>query len=373
MKKTIQFALLFAAFFLPFACGKQSPDKQAQLDQLKDQRTQIETQIIALEKELGSAAGTPQRVKIVGLTEVNPTVFRHFIDLQGKIDAEDNVAATAKMPGTLTRIYVKNGDVVKRGQLLAQIDDDIMRRSLSEVELQLKTAEDLYNRQKGLWDQKIGTEIQYIQAKSNKEAMEQRIATTKEQLGQTRIYAPIGGTVDYVVLKIGQAISPGMPLCNILNLSNLKIQGEAPEVYASKVRQGDQVNVYFPDLKKEITTKVKYVSKSINTTNRTFTVECLLPQNADYRANMIAVMKIVDYQKPNAITVPVNVIQTAEDGDFVLIADKTGDKQATARKAPIKQGNNYNGEVEILSGLKKGDQVITTGFQEVNNGEKISF
>ena len=369
--------------FLPFitltllvvllaACGKPQ-DKNAELASLKDQKSKLEAQIAVLEKEVGATPGAAQRTKTVGLTEVTTAPFRHYIDLQGKVDAKDNVPVTAKMPGVLTRILVKNGDNVRRGQLLAQMDDNVMSSSLSELELQLRTAEDVYNRQKGLWDQKIGTEMQFIQARSQKEAAEQRIVTLKQQLGQSRIYAPISGTVDLVILKIGQAISPGMPLCNILNLSKLKVQGEVTEAYASKVRQGDQVVVSFPDLNKEITTKVTYVSKTINPMTRTFSVECLLPASSDYRANMVAVMKIVDYQNPKAVTIPVNLVQTADDGEFVLVAEKTGDKTAVAKKVLIKTGNNYSGNVEITSGLKAGDLVISTGYQEINSGETVAF
>ncbi len=362
---------LFAAMLS--ACGSKSLDAPARLAALKDQKAKIEAEISALEKEIGSTYVTEKRVKTVALTEVTTGVFRHYIDLQGKVDAEENVPVTAKMPGTLTRIFVKNGDNVKKGQLLAQVDDGVMLKSLAELESQLKTAEDIYNRQKGLWDKKIGTEVQLIQAKSQKESLENAIATMKENWGQTKIYAPISGTVDLVILKTGQAISPGMPLCNIINLSQLKVVGDVTEAYASKVRKGDQVVVFFPDLKKEITTRVTYVSKTINPTTRTFSVECALPAGPDYRANMIAVMKIIDYQNPNAVTVPVNLIQTAEDGDFVIIAEKTGDKQATAKKANIVQGSNYNGIVEVKTGLKKGDFVISTGFQDVNSGEAVAF
>lgn len=358
---------------LLYACGGEAPDKATQLAQLKDQRAKLDAEIAALEKEVGAAVNVSQRIKTISLNEVNTGVFRHYIDLQGKVDAEENVPVTAKIPGTLTRILVKNGDMVQKGQLLAQVDDGVMLKNLAELEHQLKTAEDIYNRQKSLWDQKIGTEVQYIQAKSQKEALENSIATLKENWGQTRIYAPISGTVDLVILKTGQAISPGVPLCNIINLSQLKVVGDVTEAYASKVRKGDEVVVFFPDLKKEITTRITYVSKSINPTTRTFSVECSLPSSPDYRANMIAVMKIIDYQNPKAITVPVNLIQTAEEGDFVMIAEKTGVNQALAKKAPVTQGSNYNGIVEIKSGLKKGDFVISTGFQDVNNGETVAF
>lgn len=370
----VKMSLLGAVALILGACGAKPGDKNAQLAELKDQKAALETQITALEKELGATApGSAARIRSVGLSTVQTSEFRHFIDLQGKVDAEENVAVTAKMPGVLTRILVKNGDNVRRGQLLAILDDQLMLKGLSELELQLQTATDLYNRQKSLWDQKIGTEVQFIQAKTNKESIEQRIATTKEQWGQTRIYAPIGGTVDLVVLKTGQAISPGMPLCNIINLTQLKIVGEVPEAYAAKVRKGDIVMLFFPDLKKEVASRVNYVSKTINPTNRTFVVECALPTGKDYRANMIAALKIIDYQNPKALVVPVNVIQTAEDGDFVYVVEKTGEGQGTVKKAPVKQGGNYNGMVEITSGLKAGDQVITVGYQDVNSGETVAF
>lgn len=363
----------FSAVLLAACDGQQPKDKSAQLAALKDQKAQLEAQIAQLEKEMGPAGGDPQRLHRVGLTELQTQPFRHYIDLQGRVDVEDNVPVTAKMPGILTKVLVKNGAFVKKGQLLARIDDEIMLKGLAELEQQLKTAEDIYNRQKSLWDQKIGTEVQFIQAKSNKEALEQRIATTKEQWQQTHIYAPIGGMVDMVILKAGQAISPGMPLCNIINLGQLKIVGNVTEAYAAKVRQGQAVQVFFPDLNREITSRITYVSKSINPTNRTFTVECSLPPGNDYRANMIAVLKIIDYQNPNAIVIPVNLIQTGAEGDFVLAAEKTGDNRAVVKKATIRQGSNYNGMVEIKDGLKKGEWVISTGFQDVNSGETVAF
>ena len=373
-KSLLQFSSLALLVVLLAACGGGPQDPAAELAALKDQRAKLETQIADLEKQVNAGKPAEKKVRTVGLTELTTAPFRHYIDLQGKVDADESVMATAKMPGALRRVLVKNGDNVRQGQLIAEVDDAVMLKSLAELEGQLVTATDIYNRQKGLWDQKIGTEVAFIQAKNGKESIERSIATIKEQWGMTKIYAPQSGTVDMVMLKQGQAIAPGVPLCNILNLSNLKIKGEVTEAYAAKVRKGDQVQVFFPDLNKEITTRVTYVSKSINPTTRTFTVECALPSTRDgYSANQVAVMKIVDYQSANAIAIPVNLIQSAEDGDFVLVAEKTGDKQANTKKVTVKQGQNYNGQVEILSGLKKGDWVISTGFQDVNNGEVVSF
>jgi membrane fusion protein, multidrug efflux system len=369
MKNTILFVVLS---MLIAACGG-SEDPATKLANLKQQKATLETEITALEKEINANKPVERKVKTVALTEVKPELFKHSIDLQGRVDADESVMATAKMPGSLRRVYVKNGDVVRQGQLLAEIEDNIMQKSLAELEGQLKVAEDIYNRQKGLWDQKIGTEVQYIQAKNGKESLERSMATLRENMSMTKIYAPTGGTVDMVTLKQGQAIAPGLPLCSILNLSKLKIKGDVTEAYAAKVKKGDKVQVFFPDLNKEITTTVTYVSKTINPMTRTFSVECALPNGSDYRSNQVAVMKIVDYQNANAIVVPINLIQSAVDGDFILIAEKSGEKQGAVKKVTVKQGLNYNGMVEIVNGLKKGDFVVSTGFQDVNNGETISF
>ena len=366
------FALLFVT--LVIACGKKSDvDPLAQLEALKDQRAKLESQISKLEKDLEAQGLIAKRLRTIAITEMKSGTFRHFIDLQGRVDAEESVAATSKIPGTLTRVLVDNGDNVRKGQLIAQLDDAVIQKSLAELEGQLAVATDLYNRQESLWKQNIGSEVQYIQAKNNKESLERSLATLKENWGNTKIYAPTSGTVDLVYLKPGQAISPGIPLCNILNLSDLLIKGEVTEAYAAKVKKGDVVQVYFPDMNKEITSRVTYVSQSINPTNRTFTIECELGRG-DYRANQIAVLKIVDYQNPKAITIPVNVIQTGEGGDYVLVLEAT-DKpnEGIVRKVPVSVGQNYSGYTEILNGLKEGDKLISTGFQDVNVGETVKY
>ncbi|HZV68071.1 MAG TPA: efflux RND transporter periplasmic adaptor subunit [Saprospiraceae bacterium] len=352
---------------------KGNDDPVAKLAALKEQKAAIETQITALEQELVTKGVIEKKLPTVALTELKVAPFSHFIDLQGKVDADESVAATSKMPGVLKRILVKNGDNVKKGQLLAELEDAVMLSSINELKGQLQVAEDLYNRQKSLWDQNIGSEVQYIQAKNNKESLERSMATLKENWNNTRIFAPTSGTVDNVILNPGEAISPGVPLAIILNLSKLKVKGEVTEAYASKVSKGDKVQVHFPDTGKDVITTVNYVSRSINPVSRTFSVESAV-LNGDYKANQIAVLKIIDYQNPKAIVIPVNLIQSSQEGDFVLVAEKTGvDNQATIKRVVVKQGQNYNGYVEILSGLKAGDLVVSTGFQDINNGETVLF
>ena len=357
------------------ACSAKSTteDPLAKLAELKEQKSALDAQIATLEQQLKAEGKIEEKFHTVGITELKPGPFSHYIDLQGRVDADESVAATSKIPGILKRVLVDNGDYVKSGQLIAEIDDAVLQKNMAELEGSLAVATDLYNRQKSLWDQNIGSEVQYIQAKNNMETLQRSMATLKENWAMTKIHAPTSGTVDMVMLKQGQAISPGVPLCNILNLNDLKIVGAVTESYAAKVKQGDLVKVYFPDIDKEITTKISYVSKSINTVNRTFTVECDLGQG-DYRANQIAVMRIVDYHKPSTISIPVNLIQTGEEGDYVVLVEKTDvERHATVKKVPVSQGQNYNGYVEILNGLKAGDLLITTGFQDVNIGETVLY
>ncbi len=363
-------AILIISIFI--ACAKKpTEDPVAKLAELKAQKAQIEAEITALETQLAESGVIEKKFRTVALAEVKSSTFYHYIDLQGRVDADESVAVTSRMPGALTQVYVKNGDVVSKGKLLAVVDDGVMLKSLAELEGQLKVATDLYNRQKALWDQNIGSEVQFIQARSNKESVERSIATLKETWSMTRIYAPTSGTVDNVMLRPGQAIAPGIPLATIINLNKLKITGEVTEAYASKVKKGDSLVVYFPDTKSEVKTIINYVSRSINPTNRTFTVEAMLGKG-NYSANQIAVMKIVDYKNPKAISIPVNLIQSGEDGDFVTIAEKTGNGQeAVIKRVKIRQGQNYNGFVEVLEGLKPGDMMVSTGFQDVNTGETV--
>ncbi len=358
-----------------FSCkpSSSSDDPMAELARLKDEKTALEAEINKLEKELIASGAIEKKLRTVALTEIKTAPFNHFIDLQGRVYADESVTVTSRMPGALTSVLVNNGDVVRRGQLMATIDDGVLQKNMAELDGQLKVATDLYNRQKTLWDQNIGSEVQYIQAKNNMESIQRSMATLQESRNMARIYAPTSGTVDQVMLNPGQAIAPGVPLCNIVNLDKLKITGEVTESYAAKVKKGDKVVVYFPDTEKEITTTISYVSKTINVTNRTFTVEALLGKG-DYRANQIAVMKIVDYSSPKAISISVNLIQQSEDDDFVMVVEKTGtENQAVVKKVPVKVGQNYNGYVEILQGLKEGDMIIHTGFQDVSNGETVAF
>ncbi len=355
-------------------CGSKSIDKKTELENLKKEHDQTAEKIKKLEKELeGKDGKSTEKIKYVSINEIKPVEFNQYLEVQGKIDGEENVGVNAKMPGVVTRVYVKEGDVVKQGQLLAQLDDDYMQKGLNELKSALDFASQMYDKQKNLWDQKIGSEVQYLSAKNNKESLENKLATLKDQVDQTKIKSPINGTVEDLQIKIGQAVSPGFPVFRVINFSKVKVVAEVAEAYSSRIRLGNEVILFFPDLNKEVKAKITFSSKYINPTNRTFIVEARLnPNEIDARANMIAVFRINDYKVANAFVVPINVIQKSSDTRFIFLAKEENNK-LIARKQIVNVGNIYNGKAEITSGLKEGDKVIMVGYQDLNEGQIISY
>ena len=235
--------ILLAFLVLTIAsCGKKD-DKSAQLEKLKGERDKINTEITKLEDELtkeGKGNVNTSSV-IVKVSTIAPQVFNHYIEVQGKIDGEDNVAVSAQAMGVIKNINVKAGQLVKKGQVLAEIDADVMFQSLSELQQQLQFATDLYNKQKSLWDKKIGSEVQYMTAKNNKESMEKRVSTLKDQIEMYKIKSPINGTVEDLPIKIGQNIAPGLVAARVINFSTVKATAEVAEAYSSKVNTNDDV------------------------------------------------------------------------------------------------------------------------------------
>ncbi len=373
--KTIQKLTFFLLIIsLIFACSQ--PDKKTQLENLKKQQAELTSQIQKLEAELMANDTTKKVINTtdVYVTEAKHDVFNHFIEVQGKVDGEQNVGVSPTMPGTVTGIYVKEGSQVTKGQVLAQLDDNVLRQQMKTIEQQLSFATDLYEKQKSLWNQQIGTEVQFLTAKNQKESIEKNIAAMKEQLQLYKIKSPINGSVEEINIKIGQMAAAGvLPAFRIVNFSSVKVVADIAEAYAPKVKSGNKAVVYFPDFDTEIPAIIKFSSKFINPTNRTFQVEVRLDKGkVDYRANMIALLKINDYSNPKAFVLPINVIKESVDGKYVFVAeDKDG--KAVARKALIELGQTYNGMAEILSGIKSGDKVVTTGQNNITDGSTLTI
>lgn len=371
MKKAL---LLITAIALLAACGsKDNADKkQAKLEELKKQQAEIAVKIKDLEAEIAKEGKSTDNTKYrnVVVTETAVKSFAHYLDIQGKIDAEENITISAKMPATVTRILVKAGKQVSKGELLAELDNSTIVAGIDELKTSMQLVNTLYEKQKALWDQKIGTEVQYLQAKSQKESLDKKLAGLYEQLDMTKIKSPINGTIDEVMLRIGQATAPGAPGIRIVNMSTLKAKAEVAEAYAGRIKEGNEVKINFPDTKKEILARVTYSGKVINAMNRSFTVEAALEGNQDLHPNMLAILKIADYRNDSAIVVPINTVQNSEEGQFVMVAKQNGNKLIAERRA-VKQGLSYNGNIEILSGLNVGDKVITTGYQDLNQGDAL--
>ncbi|MFA6277645.1 MAG: efflux RND transporter periplasmic adaptor subunit [Pedobacter sp.] len=360
--------LFIAGIAFLAACSSEKKDPKAELADLKKQRTELDAKIAKLESSVGSSDTTKTMARDVSVYEVTETNFKNYLEVQGKIDAEENIQVNPEAQGVVTAVYVKIGQGVSKGQVLAQIDDKVLRQNIAELQTQLTLATSLFNRQKNLWDQKIGTEVQYINAKTQKEAAENRISTLRSQIAMYKIKAPISGTIDAMDLKVGQSVAPGMSGIRIINASNLKAKAQVAETYAGRVNQGDEVNVVFPDIPDSLRTKINYASKTIDPASRSFEVQINLPSNKKYRPNMLAVLKIVDYQNSKAIVIPISAIQKSENGDFVFVA-----VNGVAKKVVIKTGKTYEGKVEVLSGLKVGDKVVTAGAQNLNEEDNVKF
>ncbi len=370
MKKVLIFSVLTVLFF---SCSQ--PDKKQQLEELKRKQQEIAAQITQLETELASQGISigKKDSKPVEIIEASITNFLHYIEVQGAVEADDEVIVPSEMAGTIEKINVKEGDFVRVGQILAEIDSDILDKSLEEVQASYELAKTVFERQQRLWDQKVGSEIQYLQAKTNKESLETRIATMKEQILKTKIKSPISGTVEEVPVKIGQMAGPGSPVARVVNFSNVKVVADLAESYSSNVQVGNDVMIYFPDMREEVESKISFTGKYINPINRTFSIEVPLKSGKiEYRVNMVAVVKINDYKNPEAIAVPVNLIQNSRNGKFVYLVKQNG-SELIASKQPVETGMVYNGLAEIKNGLKVGDRIISQGYQVVNEGQSVTL
>ncbi len=362
-------------FFIPtlalaiLACHSAGNDKKAELEKLKKQESELKSKIQALETELSANDSAPKGLA-VSVISLKAEMFRNFIDVQGKVDADENVALSSEMPGTITKINVKVGDEVSVGQVLAETDARAISQQISDLQTNADLVTQIYEKQKNLWEQKIGTEVQYLQAKTNKESMSKKMAALQEQLKMTKIISPINGNVDAVDIKLGQIASPGMPSIRVINYSNLKVKADVAETYAAKIQKGADVVVRFPDMNDSIIAKVNFVSRAINLSSRTFNVEVLLDNKKQYHPNMVARLSINDYQSATPVLiVPVNVIQKDENNSFyVFVAE--GNK---AKKQLVNIGKQYNGKAEIISGLKEGDLLLESGYDLVNEGDLIAY
>jgi membrane fusion protein, multidrug efflux system len=359
------------AAFLASCSATSSDDKAAQLEKLKKQQTDINKQILDLEAQVGPDSTKTVRMKDVSVTALAPRKFDYFVQTQGFVDAEDNILVSARSAGVIKAVFVKEGQRVTKGQTLAQIDNSVMVQNLEGMKAQLELAKTIFERQKNLWDQKIGTEVQYLQAKTNKEALEKQLSSAQEQNDMNRITSPINGTVDQVTAKIGENIAPGMPAVRVVNTSDLKIKAAVSEAFVTNIAKGNKVVVTIPELKRDIQAQVTFVATNIDQLSRTFAVEAKLPSLPELRPNMTGVIKVIFHTEPNTLVVPVNVVQELNKEKVVFIAETDG-KQTVARRKVVTVEAVYDNLAQV-KGLAAGDKVITFGYQGLNDGQAIKI
>lgn len=366
------FNIAFVALFLVACGGNSSLDqKKKELEKLKQEEKTVQGKIKALEAEIAKLDTTKKSDENleIAVTPVKSELFKTYIDIQGRVDADENVSLSTQMPGLITRINVKPGDQVSKGQVLAETDINALMQQISDLETNLALAKQAYTKQQNLWKQNIGTEMQYLQSKTTKESLEKKLSAMNEQVRMSKIISPISGTVDAVNIKIAQSVAPGMPAINVVNFNNLKVKADLAESYSSRVKTGNTVQIYFPDINDSITAKINYAARAINPMTRTFAIEVLLPSGSKYHPNMVAKLKINDYQsaKP-VITVPVKFIQKDGAESYVLV-----EENGMAVKKAVSIAKEYNGIAELKSGLAEGDKVITEGYDLISAGDKVKI
>lgn len=364
------------------ACGSSSlketkgdlNDKKAQLQKLKSDQDKLGNDIKKLEQEITvldpASAAKP---KLVALTTLAAQNFTHYIDLQGKVTTNNIFYVTPRGGGGQVKaIYVKQGDYIKKGQLLLKLDDAVMLQNLNQLESQLDYAKDLYNRQKNLWDQGIGTEVQFINAKNNVTNLEKQIAVLKTQWNTSNVYAEVSGIAETVSIRTGEFFT-GAPnaTITIINNSDLKVEVDIPETYLSQVKRGAKVVVEIPELGKKFNTTISLISQTINANSRGFTAEAKLPGNANIKPNQLAIIKIQDYTANNVIVIPMTSMQTDDKGKYVYVQVNENGKNV-ARKKTVMPGEVYGDRIEIKQGLNAGDQLITEGYQELYDGQLVT-
>lgn len=364
-KKDMKKLLYIPAFIFLAACSSKQPkDKTAELADLKKQQADLNSKITKLQAEVGSKDSS--KTTDVSTIAIKPTQFTNYVQIQGKIDAQDNVTAYPQAQAVITGLYVKVGQHVSKGQTLAQLDNNVLLQNIAQNEAQVNLNQTLFNRQKNLWDQKIGTEVQFLQAQTTLQSSKKALAALKQQASQYRIVSPINGTVDQMDLKLGQAASPGQTGIRVVNADVLKVKADVPESYAGSVNTGNEVKILVPDAQDSLVTKVTFAAKVIDPTSRSFGVEIKLPVRKTLRPNMTAIIQIANYTKANTVVVPVKAILKSEAGDYVYL-----NQNGTAKKVNVKSGTTYGGNTEILSGLKSGDELVTEGATEIEDGDKI--
>jgi membrane fusion protein, multidrug efflux system len=371
---------------LATACGNTKKDsegslndKKAQLEKLKSEQKKINEDIAKLEtdikKEDPNAIVT--NAKLVSVLPLATTDFSHYIELQGRVDAQNisYVAPPNGQGGIVKALYVTQGQAVRKGQVLARLDDQLIRQQIEPLRVQLASAEDTYRRTKSLWDQGIGTYQQVLSAKTQMESLSKQIGVIQKQAALMTVTAPSSGIADQVNVRVGEMFvgaTQAGPQIRIVNTSNLKVVASVPENYLGRVKVGSKIQIVLPEQNNRvIDAVVNVVQKVIDPNTRSFNIEAKIPSDASLKPNQIAQIRILDYSAKEVIAIPLNVVQSDENGKYVYVMEKSGDKMIAKKKA-VTVGESYSDLIEIKSGLTQGEQLVTEGYQNLYEGQVIA-
>ncbi len=352
------------------------------LEQIRAKKVELDTQQQELTAQLKQLEGKikeldPQeKIPLITTFTVKEAVFDHYLELQGNVSTKQNLVVYPEYSGVLSRVYVKEGQRVKKGQILAKIDDGGLSQQVAQLQIQADLAKTTFDRQKRLWDQKIGSEIQYLQAKSNYESQEQAVNQLKNQLGKTLVRAPFSGSIDDVITDQGSVVAPGQSqLFRIVSLKNMYIETDVPERYISDIVPGKLVQVEFPILGTSMDAKIRQAGNFINPANRTFKVEVAIPnKNNSIKPNLTAKLKVNDYTNSNAILIPQSIIsENAKGQQYVYTILDKKDNKGTAQRVIIETGKTDGDFIEVLSGLKNGNEIIEEGARSVKDGQEVKI
>ena len=384
MKKSILFLITLISLT---SCGGDNKSVDSVIDskdmaaikakraELNKQQRDLKADIDKLNQYIDSHE-KKERPALITAEVIKDTLFKHYVEVQGNVETDQNVVLNAEYSGVLTNVYVKEGQRVSKGQRLAKIDDGGMSSQVAQQEAQLALAKTTFERQERLWQQKIGSEIQYLQAKTNYEAAKNATQQMRSQLAKTVITAPFSGVVDEIISDPGQVVVPGQtPIIRLVNLSNMYVKASIPETYLKNIKKGTQVMVKLASINEEFTGTVRQVSNYINPNNRSFEIQVEIP-NKDglVKPNLIATVKVNDYSAENAITVPENILQENAAGETIAyIYQPVNDSVGIAKRVLLETGLSYQNHTEVKSGLKKGDTIIKEGAKTLRDGQKVTI
>lgn len=348
--------------------------KRAMLQEKKDELKELTATIKRLEDQIAELDPSSQRNlgPVVSVMPLAKTDFARYVEVQGEVEADDIVAATSEVAGRLLKVTVEKGDRVRSGQLIAKLDLEQVKKQMAEVETSLDLARTVYERQSRLWEQNIGSEIQYLEAKNNVERLKKSLETLDFQLSKSKVYAPISGVVDQVNLKGGELASPGMPIVTILNTGRLQVVADLPENYLQKISRGDEVDIRYPALDMEQTGRVSLIGSTIDQTNRTFKIEINVGNpRGKLKPNLLATVLVKDYAVEDVVVVPLDLVQQEVGGKKYIMVVEQEDEQMVARKKYVTTGESYEGDIVIETGLDGAETLIMEGARSLSNGDPI--